>query len=162
MPTDELRDFLEEKYHQYCASAFIETDPVQIPHSFSKKEDIEISGFLAATIAWGQRPTIIRNAERMINGMDKAPYDFVVNHQPEDLQRFRGFVHRTFNYDDLCYFLTALQNIYRHHGGLESLFKPEDDEENMKYALGRFRYTFFEKEHLPRTRKHVSDPFASS
>ena len=162
MKVSKLKNFLESKYAQYCSPQFIKTDPIQIPHRFTRKEDIEIAGFLAATIAWGQRPTIIRNAERLLSGMNNAPFDFVLNHKPKDLQRFEGFVHRTFNYDDVCYFFTSLQNIYRHHGGMEKLFEPRRDEINMKYALGRFRYTFFELEHLPRSRKHVSDPFANS
>ncbi len=162
MGNDELRDFLEAKYLEYCNPDFIETDPIQIPHQFTKKEDIEISGFLAATIAWGQRPTIIRNSERLLNGMDHAPHDFVLNHKSADLKRFKGFVHRTFNYDDLCFFLSSLQNIYSKPGGMEQLFAPKEDEVNMKYALGRFRYSFFQPEHLARTRKHVSDPFYNS
>ncbi len=162
MKIEELKSFLESKYLEYCNPAFIDSDPIQIPHRFTYKADIEISGLLTATIAWGQRTTIIRNSERLLELMDNAPYDFVIHHKASDLKRFKGFVHRTFNYDDLCYFLTSLKSIYSEPGGLEQLFVPQVDEHTMKYALGRFRYRFFSLEHLPRTRKHVSDPFANS
>lgn len=162
MTQQELKELLDEKYDLYNSPAFIEKDPILIPHRFSQKEDIEISGFFAATLAWGQRTTIIRNATKLMELMDNAPYQFIMEHQPKDRQRFNGFVHRTFQYDDLLYFLDALQNIYRHHEGLEKIWQPRADENNMKNALGRFRDVFFEKEHLPRTRKHISDPFQNS
>lgn len=159
---DKLKDLLEEKYRYYSTPQFIETDPVIVPHRFSQKEDIEISGFLAATIAWGQRPTIIKNALRLMELMDEAPFDFVLNHRPEDLERFKGFVHRTFNYDDLIAFMRSLQTIYRQHGGLEKAFALQSGETDTKNAIARFRTLFFEAPHLPRTRKHVSDPYSNS
>ncbi len=162
MRKTELKDFLDEKADRYNSPAFIESDPIQIPHGFRNKEDIEISGFFAATLAWGQRPTIIKNASRLMKLMDDAPHDFILNHQPVDRKRFKGFVHRTFQYDDMLYFVASLQNIYRKHGGLENVFHPLPHEDNMKGALGRFRQVFFELEHLPRTEKHVSDPFRNS
>ena len=157
-----LKDLLEQKVEQYNTRGFIDLDPVSIPHHFQKKEDREISGFLAASIAWGQRPTIIRNALRMLELMDHAPFDFVYNHQPQDLQRFQGFVHRTFNYDDLVYFISSLKDIYRNHGGLERAFAAKIPETNTKDAISRFRALFFSQEHLRRTEKHVSDPYKNS
>jgi uncharacterized protein (TIGR02757 family) len=106
MKLTEIKTFLEEKAQQYESFDFIEVDPIQIPHQFSLKEDIEISGFLAATIAWGNRKSIINNAQKMMQLMDQAPYDFVINHKEVDLARFEGFVHRTFNADDLRYFIS--------------------------------------------------------
>ncbi len=162
MRKSELKEFLDHKAEQYNLPKFIESDPIQIPHHFSKKEDIEIIGFLAATLAWGQRPTIIKNTTRLKELMENAPYDFIINHTPKDRKRFEGFVHRTFNYDDLLYFLASLQNIYNNHNGLENALQPLPHEENMKGALSRFRGIFFELEHLPRTKKHVSDPNSNS
>jgi uncharacterized protein (TIGR02757 family) len=159
---DKLRELLISKAEEYNNPQFIESDPISIPHQFSLKEDREISGFLAATIAWGQRPTIIANALKMVELMDHAPYEFIMNHLPKDRLRFMGFVHRTFNYDDLNYFLFSLQHIYRHGGGLEQAFAIQAGELNPKHALGRFRETFFSHEHLSRTQKHVSDPFKNS
>lgn len=162
MKQGNLKDLLDQKAAQYNSPRFIDHDPVSVPRSFSLKEDIEISGFLAATIAWGQRPTIISNARKLVELMDNAPYEFIFNHLPKDRLRFRGFVHRTFNYDDLNYFLYSLQHIYRQEGGLEQVMALQPEEPNPKDALGRFRRTFFRHEHLPRTQKHVSDPFKNS
>lgn len=160
MTQSELKSFLDEKASHYETLDFIESDPIQIPHLFSKKEDIEISGFLAASIAWGQRKTIIRNAKFLIEQMDMAPFDFITNFKDSDLEAFSGFKHRTFNFDDLKAFFYALQNIYQNHGGLESVFAqhPED----MAANISAFKHTFFESDHLPRTQKHVSDPLKGS
>lgn len=118
-----IRQLLEDKYREYCRSEFfIDTDPIQIPKMFEQKEDIEISGFLAASLAWGQRPTIIRKCKELMCLMDYAPYDFIRNAQEADFERFISFKHRTFNGYDCCYFLQALARIYRTKGGLEEVF----------------------------------------
>src|SRR5436305_4792652 len=109
----ELKSFLDEKVLLYNKPEFIITDPISIPHLFTKKEDIEIAGFLAATIAWGQRPTILRNARRLVQWMDDSPHEFILNFGEDDLAPFKNFVHRTFNGHDSIYFLKALPNIYR-------------------------------------------------
>lgn len=150
-----LAALLEEKYERYANSDFIGTDPIQIPRQFSKKEDIEIAGFLAATIAWGQRVSIIKNAQTLVDLMDSAPHDFVLNHLASDRKRFKGFVHRTFSDVDAMYFMEALQHVYRNKNGLEACFAQG---ENAKDRIGNFHQTFFEIEHLQRTKKHVSNP----
>ena len=164
MKKDELKPFLEEKYQLYHSKEFIPTDPIQIPHQFSKKEDIEISAFLTATIAWGQRSTIIKNAQKLVGLMDNSPFDFVCSHESTDLKPFSTFVHRTFNGDDVCFFLTSLQNIYKNHEGLEKLFNPTEKQKqrNLKPSLDRFRSVFFSIPHLNRTQKHISDPSRNS
>ncbi|MCF8228626.1 MAG: TIGR02757 family protein [Bacteroidales bacterium] len=133
-------------------------DPVSIPHLFKKKEDIEIAAYLAATIAWGQRKTIIRNALSLMAMMDNAPHDFVLNANDADFKKFLGFVHRTFNGSDCIYFLNALQNIYVKHGGLEKCFEEKD----VKEGILKFRKIFFELPHLPRTQKHLANPAAGA
>ena len=122
MNQQELKDFLDEKVLQYNTLDFIDSDPVQIPHRFSTKEDIEIAGFLAATIAWGNRKMIINNANKMMLLMGNSPYDFVMNFSENDLDNLDGFVHRTFNSDDLKFFVKSLRYIYQNHGGLEQVF----------------------------------------
>ncbi len=161
MNTTELKAFLDEKVAQYNHPRFIESDPISIAHNFTKKEDIEIAGFFAATLAWGQRVTIIKNAQRLVDFMDQAPHDFILNHAPQDRQKMEGFVHRTFNFQDLLFFLEALQNLYRHQKGLEGAFtdgKPASARE----ALEQFRAKFFETPHLARSQKHVSNPAKNS
>ena len=157
IPKD-IKIFLDEKARQYCHPKFIETDPIQIPASFEEKENKEIAGFLSATIAWGQRPTIIQNAWKLMHLMDNDPYSFLIHSTENDWRLFSNFKHRTFNGTDCIYFLKALQNIYRNHGGLEQVFSSG----YLRYqtifgALSEFRKIFFENEDPSRTGKHVSN-----
>ena len=158
MTQEELKEFLDAKVEQYNRSDFLSTDPLGIPHRFTKKEDIEISGFLTATIAWGNRKSIINNSERMMELLDNSPFDFVMNHQEKDLENLQGFVHRTFNGEDLRYFIRSLNNIYMQHGGLENVFALKGDTTSLQMSISQFKTIFFELDHQPRTTKHVSDP----
>lgn len=156
---DELRDFLEEKVVQYNNPGFIAADPVSIPHNFSKKQDIEISGFLTAALAWGQRCTILRNTHQLMQWMEQSPHEFVISAGPEDLKPFKKFIHRTFNGEDCIYFLKALRNIYMKHGGLENLMAESLlENNNIMDALSLFHDVFFELPHPARTRKHIAKP----
>jgi len=159
-----LKEFLDEKYDKYNRLDFIESDPVSIPHRFTKKEDIEIAGFLAATIAWGQRVTIINNANRLMNLMDNAPHEFVLNAKAKDLKRFDDFVHRTFNGVDAVFFMRSLQHIYKKHGSLERVFSAFQQQEPAVTlnSIMHFREVFFSIPHPARTGKHVSNPGENS
>lgn len=156
--TYEIKEFLDEKADLYNTLTFIDSDPIFIPHRFSLKEDIEIAGFLTATISWGNRNMILRNASRLMELMDDAPHDFILNHLPADLERLRGFVHRTFNDTDLAYFVSALQNIYLYHGGLEKLFSDHCTLTSTQPAITEFRRIFFSLPHPAHSARHVSDP----
>jgi uncharacterized protein (TIGR02757 family) len=156
MNQKELQSFLDFKALQFESIAFIDHDPIQIPHQFTKKQDIEVAAFLTATIAWGNRVSILKSAQKLIDSMDASPYDFVINHQKKDLIPFKGFVHRTFNENDLIYFFTALKNIYLKHQGLEKIFS--NIEYSLQERIHHFKTIFFELNHLQRTQKHVSDP----
>ena len=158
MNQKELKEFLDEKASFYENPDFIDSDPIQIPHSFTIKEDIEIAAFLSSIIAWGNRKMIINNARRMMDLMGNSPFDFVMNHSEDDLANFDGFVHRTFNAEDFRFFIQSLQNIYKNHQGLESVLKPEVGIDNYQLAIHNFKQLFFEIPHLPRTQKHISDP----
>ncbi|MDO6596822.1 TIGR02757 family protein [Oceanihabitans sp. 2_MG-2023] len=158
----ELKEFLDTKVAEYNNPKFIESDPIQIPHEFSKKEDIEIAGFLTATIAWGNRKSIINNAKRMMQMLDHTPHDFILNHQESDLEKLESFVHRTFNGLDFITFVKALQYIYLEHEGLETVFANHIEMGSMQKSIHYFKKTFFEIEHLQRTQKHVSDPLKNS
>ncbi len=159
MESEELKDFLNQKADLYNRSEFIETDPIRIPHRFSQKEDIEISGFLTATLSWGNRKMIIRNAERLMELMGNSPYDFIMESKSGHID---DFVHRTFNLEDLHFFLRSLRNIYATHGGLESIFKTYATKDSLQPAIHHFKRLFFEIEHPQRTTKHVSDPIKGS
>lgn len=158
-----IREFLERKVLEYNKPEFIKDDPVSIPHLFTRKEDKEISGFLVATIAWGQRPTIVKNGMRLMDLMSHSPYEFVMNAGPKDYQHVSEFVHRTFNGRDLVTFIHCLRNIYKKHGGMETVFIAAlKKETKMMDAISSFRRTFFEVKHEARTEKHVSDPARGS
>ena len=162
LTNSELKDFLDEKSFQYNQKKFINSDPIQIPHHYSKKEDIEISAFLTATIAWGNRKSIIQNAKRLMQRMDNAPYDFICSHQSNDLNVFEGFVHRTFNAHDAVQFIKSLKHIYTTYGGMESVFSKYAEKTTLQNAIHHFKNHFFEIEHLKRTEKHISDPLKNS
>ena len=162
MNKTELKQFLDEKVIQYNNPKFIESDPIQIPHRYVLKEDIEIAGFLTATIAWGNRKMIIKNAHKMMELMGNSPYDFVMNHKEHHLDNLDGFVHRTFNSADLTYFIKALKHIYTNHNGLETIFKVNATKSSLQPAIHELKKIFFEIPHLQRTTKHISDPLKGS
>lgn len=159
---NEIKIFLDEKVELYNHPDFIETDPIQIPHRFTKKEDIEIAAFLSSTIAWGNRKSIINNANKMLGLLENDPYNFVTQHSQKDLKSLSGFVHRTFNGQDFQQFVVSLKHIYLNHGGLENIFSEYATKSSLQFAIHKFKYHFFEIDHLERTRKHVSDPLKKS
>ena len=162
MNPSELKSFLDEKVELYNNFNFIESDPVQIPHLFQQKEDIEIAGFLSATIAWGNRKMIIQNSHKMMNLMGNSPFDFVMSHSQKDLDKLENFVHRTFNGIDFSAFIKGLQHIYRNYEGLESVFSKDYKTENLQRNISEFKKLFFEIDHQYRTQKHISDPMNNS
>jgi uncharacterized protein (TIGR02757 family) len=161
---EELYRTLEFYYRKYNSSEFIETDPVSIPHLFSSKADIEISAFMTASIAWGQRPVILSNAKKLLVLMDHAPADYILNASPAELRKTDQFVHRTFNGVDARYFILALRKIYKKHGGLESVFVKGLDNYpgDIGSAIHFFRDVFFGVKLPGRTAKHIADPLAGS
>ena len=162
MNTDDIKSFLDVKTDLYNKPEFIDSDPIQIPHLFMRKEDIEIAGFLAATIAWGNRKMIIRNAHQMMDMLGNAPYDFITSHSEQDLTGLKRFVHRTFNGDDFVEFIRGLRHIYQNHGGIEQVFTTYQQPDSLQPAISQFKRLFFEESALHRTQKHVSDPMSNS
>jgi uncharacterized protein (TIGR02757 family) len=159
-----LKEFLDEKHLLYNNKKFIETDPISIPHLFTKKQDIEIAAFFAATIAWGNRQSIIKNANKLMQLMDFSPHSFVAEATPKDIKRFSGFVHRTFNGIDCMFFIQALKHVYKKQNSLETLFSKgiQPTDENIKNGLVSFRDEFFSIKYPTRTQKHVSNPLKNS
>ena len=158
---DRLKWYLDQKASFYNHPSFIDSDPISVPHRFSRREDIEISGFLTATIAWGNRKSIIANGLRLTGLMEGEPFQFLMNARQAELKPFSSFVHRTFNGDDCLFFIHSLQIIYREYGSLEPLFDGFR-EQGAAVAIHRFREYFFRAIHMPRTRKHVADPLSGS
>ena len=158
---DELKDFLDYKVEEYNKQSFIETDPISIPHRYTRKEDIEIASFLTATISWGNRKAILKAANYLMDSFGESPYDFVLESTVGQIDSISNFYYRTFNNSDLSYFIKALRNIYENHDGLESIFSV-NGKENLHEAISTFRVIFFELDHPERARKHVSDPMSGS
>ena len=163
MDFEERKELIEIKYSQYNQPEFISTDPVSIPHRYTKKEDIEIAAFLVATIAWGYRPNIIKSADKMMKLLNDSPYDFIINAKEKDLKLLQTFVHRTFNGDDLLFFIHSLKNIHKNHNGLQAVFyNGYKKNKSIKESIIYFRKIFFECEHLHRSEKHISNPEKNS
>ena len=159
---NELKEFLDEKAQQYNHSDFIELDPIQIPHMYTDKEDVEIAGFLAATISWGNRVSILKSAHKMMKLMGNSPYDFVLNHKEKHLKKFDGFVHRTFSSTDFLYFIHALKHLYLKKDGLEGVFQEHQSATSLQTAIHHLKKEFFSLAHPARTQKHLPDPMKGS
>lgn len=165
METENLKNFLNNKVETYNQPSFIKDDPVCIPHLFAKKQDIEIAAFFAAIFAWGGRVTIINKSKELVELMDMAPYEFVLNHTEKELQNLLDFKHRTFNTTDLLYFIDFLKFHYAKETSLETAFSKwlSKDDENIEQALIGFHDYFFSLEHVPgRTKKHIATPYRKS
>lgn len=161
----DIRSFLDQKVSAYNQHSFILLDPVSVPHRFSKKQDIEISGFFAATLAWGQRKTIINKCLELMTLMDNAPHDFVLNHSESDLKPFLGFKHRTFNATDTLYFIHFFTWFYRKYESLEEAFTIgwTPDKDITETLLVNFHDYFFQLPYAPnRSKKHVATPKRNS
>jgi len=160
---DDLRVFLDQKVAQYNQKGFIAHDPISIPHLFSKKQDIEIMGFWAAVLAWGQRITIINKCRELIQLMDGSPYDFICHHEDSDLKRLLNFKHRTFNATDTLYFIQFFKQHYQKYPSLESAFLSTEGQ-TMEHMLNQFRNNFFAftPDYPARTQKHIAAPSQKS
>lgn len=151
----ELKEFLDLKVIEFNTPEFIDADPIQIPHRYTKKEDIEIMGFIMATIAWGNRKSILSNGEKLIKLVGNDPHEFVMNYATP--QTLIPFVHRTFNSTDLDFFFRSLQSIYQ-KGTLEDLFSLHTEIEGVKGRIVNFREQFLTATHEKRSEKHISNP----
>jgi uncharacterized protein (TIGR02757 family) len=158
---NELKEFLDSKYIQYNQKKFIESDPIQVPHKFTSKEDIEISSFLTATIAWGQRKTIIKNSFKMMDLLDNSPYDYIINSTVKEIDKL-NVKHRTFNEIDFRYFIKQLKYIYINHGNLENIFFDNIENNSLHKSIHVFKSLFFKNNFPLRTTKHISDPYKGS
>lgn len=158
------KQLLDKLYVKYALPDFIEDDPISIPHAFSQKQDIEIAGFFAAIFAWGNRKTIINKAKELMSRMDNSPYDFIVNHQEQELKALESFVHRTFQATDLYYFIHRLQLFYQENDSLEFQFAQHlsDQDKTIENALRGFYHSFFTGEYPARTTKHIATPDKNS
>jgi len=157
MNTKKIKSEFDRKVDFYNQPSFIENDPISIPHLFKKKQDIEIAGLLAAIFSWGNRRTIINKSRELMERMKMQPHRFCLESKPADLKRLSGFKHRTFNEDDLFFFVDFLHRHYSKHKSLEAAFFPKKGM-RIEEGLNHFRNYFFQEEHEKRTEKHISSP----
>ncbi len=157
MTSNELKEFLDYKTIEFNKPFFLESDPLGVVHQFTKKEDIEIIGFLIATIAWGNRKSIITSANRIVSIMNYTPHEFIINYTNDQAKEL-VFVHRTFNSQDLDFFFRALHDIYLHEGSLENVFTQHPTIFGTKGRIIQFRNRFLKVEHDLRSEKHLSNP----
>jgi uncharacterized protein (TIGR02757 family) len=156
---DEMHEFLEDNFQKFNNIGFIENDPISIPHKFDDKRDIEISGFLTATISWGRRDQIIRSATKLMEMMGESPYQFLVDADDKRLEHFADFYYRTFQGQDCMWFLKSLKRIYSHYESLEDLLLESISTGlDIKEAIMDFRRVFFETPHQRRSEKHFANP----
>jgi len=154
----ELKEFLDEKVELYNRPAFIESDPISIPHQYTKKQDIEISGFLAATIAWGRRDLILRSSKMLLGMMGNEPYNFILSAGRSDLAKVSCFVHRTFNGGDCGYFMQGLKHIYSTYNSMEDVIvEGMGPDKSLRDGIDNLRKTFFSLPHASRNEKHFAD-----
>ena len=152
-----MRDMLEALHDRYNNEAFIERDPISVPHSFTNPIDREIAGFLAATIAWGNRQAIVKSAHRMMRYMDNAPEEFVRNATEGDMEYLSSYVHRTFNGTDLKDFVRGLRHILNEWGSVGNYFETRYAEHgDLRPVLSDFRRDFFAIDHDKHSEKHLS------
>jgi uncharacterized protein (TIGR02757 family) len=163
-PRDHLKNFLDKKVDLYNQPSFIKDDPVSIPHLFSQKQDIEIAAFFAAIFAWGNRTTIINKSKELMGLMEMSPYEFCLHAKAKELNRLRGFKHRTFKEDDLFYFIEFFRYHYKQSSSLETAFSDHITlvDQDIENALIGFKEYFFTLEHVRRTEKHISSPLQKS
>ena len=162
MTSQELKEFLDEKADFYEQKQFIQNDPILIPHKFDSKLDTEISGFLISIISWGNRKSIINSGYKIIDLLDHSPSDFILNHSYNDLKKINGSIHRTFNSEDLVYFIKSLKNIYTNYSGIEGIMSNPSNGENLQERISNFKKIFFQLNHKKRTKKHLPDPLNGS
>ncbi len=163
----DLKDFLDARVDLYNQPSFIEQDPILIPHLFTKKQDIEIMGFWTAILTWGQRATTIKKCKELIQIMDGAPHEFILNHSQRDLIGFEKFKHRTFNLTDSLYFIAFFKAHYKKFNSLEDAFLLPSVQDIGNYQaqinLNAFRSYFFSLPDFPtRTKKHITAPALKS
>lgn len=160
MNQKDLKEYLDFKANQYECPSFIENDPIQIPHRYTRKEDIEIAAFFMASLAWGNRLSILKSGDRLMELFGDDPYNFIMDYKS---QKPLPFVHRTFNGIDLTFFCRSLKYLYQNEEGLEGAFSNLDEKETgLKMRISNFRTVFLETTHEQRSEKHISNPLKNS
>ncbi len=157
----DLKIKLDKLVELYEVPEFIPNDPISIPHRFSKREDIEISGFFVSLFAWGNRTAILKSADKLMSLMQNRPYNFLMDASPAELNSLKQFYHRTLNGEDSLAIAKAIKRIYKNEGGFEQFFIKKNPNEPLIERMSRFRNCLV-KNMEPRTKKHIGNMAAGS
>ena len=165
------REWLDEAADRFERPDFLEADPLGIPHRYANPEDAAVAGFFAATLAWGNRKSILRSCHALLDRMDDAPAEFVASASTEELRRLDDFVHRTYQGEDARRFVLCLRSL-EPDGGLQGVFEAAFRDApdtagrpgvpDAGVALHAFKARFFRDHPAGRTSKHVADPLKGS
>lgn len=158
----ELKPVLDELADMVEVPSYIDDDPVQFMHAFQDKEDMELAGFLAATMGWGRRDIVIAKTEDLFNRMDNRPEAFIRNLSEKDRKYLKGFKHRTFKPADIWWLCRCLQSAVIAHKDFESFWahcrNKANAEQRELTAVFNQEFFGFHPEMPVRTHKHVSNP----
>ena len=158
-----VKALLDSKLSQITIDqVFVANDPISIPHKFNNKEDIEIAGFLTAILSWGMRKQIIEKASNLMQLMDNAPYQFLIQATAKDFNSLEQFQYRTFKGVDCHALVYALAMLYRESGGLEKVVLNGYRKGGIWEAIHHLRNTLLKYPHEKRTEKHLANPMKGS
>ena len=128
-----LNDNLKRWAEQYETAEFIQSDPVQIPHRYDSRVNIEISAFVTAWIAWGSRKQIIQKADFIDREIFKgAPYHYIVGTDTQgtapEWKQYKGSkenFYRTFTYADFHDLCARLFDVYSKFENMEKALQAQ-------------------------------------
>lgn len=119
-------DLLMEWAEEYNDLKYFEEDPIAFPREFIKREaslqDVEIAAVFSSHLAWGRRPMIIRDCERLFEEMEWRPYDYVMAGAYRDDETS---LHRTVKWSEIAAICGRLREWYSWHKSLEVLSAKE-------------------------------------
>ncbi|KJR43050.1 hypothetical protein MCHI_001068 [Candidatus Magnetoovum chiemensis] len=121
MPT--IKETLDKFYAEYDFKERISKDPIEFPHRYKTPRDIEVAGYIAASLAYGKVEMFKPVIASILTKMGESPYTFLGNYNIQsDKSRFENISYRFNNNDDILALLYALHCLIKHHGTIKSAF----------------------------------------
>ena len=156
------RQLLDRWVREFNHPSFIESDPISIPHLFHRQQDIEISAFMTALIAWGNRKAIIHTAKQWMERMDHRPFEFVMNSNIREQRMVQKIIYRTFQGEDMMDLLFALKQSYTLYPSLEIPFAEGFKDQGALTGIDHFRKHLLQFSHHSHFEKHLANPLEGS
>lgn len=107
-----MKEYLDKLVEKYETKEFIKSDPVQFPHEFNNKNDVEIVAFISALFSFGKREAFIQKLKLLLKIMENEPYNFVCNFNSSNADNLNAFVYRFVKGVDVICLLEALNKLY--------------------------------------------------